>query len=632
MPAKGPNIIPKQAPSPIAIAGSPPSSSASTPRSAASPPVSVNTKSSNNNTIVPRQVMSIQTSKEWVLPPRPKPGRKPSVDTPASKRKAQNRAAQRAFRERRATRVQELEQKLMEVEKERDIKEMALVNTINKLKVENQFLVKNLEQLKGEMNQIKQSYSRSQQQLISKPSPAEAAAGAQQIKPSFSFASNSASSNHPSPSHHNSISPTGSSYSVQQISPAPSTDSPPNSYNINNDSYRQFQSTLTPIPSNNTPDKPISATDVANFDCGVCPKEECLCESVGLKEPTKDKAEDAKKQLQNQINSFKPMPAVSLSRKRKIKSTDEEQEIDFTKQFSSRTKPMPDLKKLKKTTLSHETETETASTFNEDSPVDNCGFCSDDTPCVCREAAKEAAKLNEYLNNPHQSSIIEEEISEQAKTLPPLQTNNSNHNFSKSALPVMHPGPTVEIREFTNINTVPNVLPASKNENEPDSSGKDSSSDSGCTGNPGTCRQCQMDPMSTLFCTTVASRSTKTGSVSSTRQSISRTNSKTSISIDSLNNPQSPIPPPLLANNKTNSGGSSAATPTPTTPSHSSSVSSNSGIFIPCSDAYKTLSRHKKFNSVDFTTLVGKLTTRGMQVEVQSVANVLRELDRRLYN
>lgn len=634
MPAKGPNIIPKQAPSPIAIAGSPPSSSASTPRSAASPPVSVNTKSSlntNTNTIMPRQVMSIQTSKEWVLPPRPKPGRKPSVDTPASKRKAQNRAAQRAFRERRATRVQELEQKLMEVEKERDIKEMALVNTINKLKVENQFLVKNLEQLKGEMNQMKQSFSRSQQQLISKSSPAASTASAQQIKPTFSFASNLAPSSHPSPSHHNSISPTGSSYSVQQISPAPSTDLPPNSYNLSNDSYRQFHSTLTPISNNNTPDKPLSAADVANFDCGVCPKEECLCESVGLKEPTKDKTENAKKKLQDQVNSFKPMPAVSLSRKRKIKSTDEEQEIDFTKQFSVKAKPMPDLKKLKKTTFS-QPQTETASTFNEDSPVDNCGFCSDDTPCVCREAAKEAAKLNEYLNNPHQSSIMEEEILEEAKTLPPLQTNNSNHNFSKSALPVMHPGPTVEIREFTNINAVPNVLPASKNENEKEELTKDTSSDGGCTGNPGTCRQCQMDPMSTLFCTTVASRSTKSDSVSSTRQSISRTNSKTSISIDSLNNPQSPIPPPLLANNKT--GGSNAPTPTPTpsTPSHSSSVLSNSGIFIPCADAYKTLSRHKKFNSVDFTTLVGKLTTRGMQVEVQSVANVLRELDRRAYN
>ena len=44
----------------------------------------------------------ICTSKKWVLPPRPKPGRKPSQDPPAVKRKAQNRAAQKAYRERRA--------------------------------------------------------------------------------------------------------------------------------------------------------------------------------------------------------------------------------------------------------------------------------------------------------------------------------------------------------------------------------------------------------------------------------------------------------------------------------------------------------------------------------------------------
>lgn len=45
----------------------------------------------------------ICTSRKWVLPPRPKPGRKPSADAPAAvKRKAQNRAAQKAYRERRA--------------------------------------------------------------------------------------------------------------------------------------------------------------------------------------------------------------------------------------------------------------------------------------------------------------------------------------------------------------------------------------------------------------------------------------------------------------------------------------------------------------------------------------------------
>ena len=60
------------------------------------------------------------TSKEWVIPPRPKPGRKPATDTPPSKRKAQNRAAQRAFRERRAARVNELEDQIKQTEDDHD--------------------------------------------------------------------------------------------------------------------------------------------------------------------------------------------------------------------------------------------------------------------------------------------------------------------------------------------------------------------------------------------------------------------------------------------------------------------------------------------------------------------------------
>ncbi|KPI35381.1 AP-1-like transcription factor CAP1 [Cyphellophora attinorum] len=60
------------------------------------------------------------TSKEWIIPPRPKPGRKPATDTPPSKRKAQNRAAQRAFRERRAARVNELEDQIKEIEDTHD--------------------------------------------------------------------------------------------------------------------------------------------------------------------------------------------------------------------------------------------------------------------------------------------------------------------------------------------------------------------------------------------------------------------------------------------------------------------------------------------------------------------------------
>lgn len=62
------------------------------------------------------------TMKEWIIPPRPKPGRKPAVDAPPTKRKAQNREAQRAFRERRAAKVGDLEEQMKLMEEE-DCKE-----------------------------------------------------------------------------------------------------------------------------------------------------------------------------------------------------------------------------------------------------------------------------------------------------------------------------------------------------------------------------------------------------------------------------------------------------------------------------------------------------------------------------
>ncbi|ORY53400.1 hypothetical protein BCR35DRAFT_310542 [Leucosporidium creatinivorum] len=59
---------------------------------------------------------ALKTSKEWVVPPRPKPGRKPAQAEPDSSRKALNRASQRAFRERRQEYVGELEEKVRALE------------------------------------------------------------------------------------------------------------------------------------------------------------------------------------------------------------------------------------------------------------------------------------------------------------------------------------------------------------------------------------------------------------------------------------------------------------------------------------------------------------------------------------
>ncbi|CAB4377682.1 PAP1-domain-containing protein [Rhizophagus irregularis] len=55
-------------------------------------------------------------SEQSTEPQKKKPGRKPLTNTPSSKRKAQNRAAQRAFRERKERYVKELENKIKELE------------------------------------------------------------------------------------------------------------------------------------------------------------------------------------------------------------------------------------------------------------------------------------------------------------------------------------------------------------------------------------------------------------------------------------------------------------------------------------------------------------------------------------
>ena len=98
-----------------------------------SPKASISVHSTTYN--IPPTPTSL-TSKEWTVPPRPKPGRKPATDAPPTKRKAQNRAAQRAFRERRAARVGELEEEIKKIEIEDEKEQNALRTEIEKLEKE----------------------------------------------------------------------------------------------------------------------------------------------------------------------------------------------------------------------------------------------------------------------------------------------------------------------------------------------------------------------------------------------------------------------------------------------------------------------------------------------------------------
>ncbi|KAG4306194.1 hypothetical protein PORY_000182 [Pneumocystis oryctolagi] len=104
----------------------------------------------------------IVISKNWLLPSRPKPGRRLSKEAPLTKRKAQNRAAQRAFRERRAARVLELETSVKDLQnmvdglKQEHFQKMQLVMLENeRLKQENESLQREIMCLKGGFEKMK---------------------------------------------------------------------------------------------------------------------------------------------------------------------------------------------------------------------------------------------------------------------------------------------------------------------------------------------------------------------------------------------------------------------------------------------------------------------------------------------
>ncbi|THV04835.1 hypothetical protein K435DRAFT_835116 [Dendrothele bispora CBS 962.96] len=88
-------------------------------------------------------------SKEWVIQPKPKPGRKPKKDPAASNpvedsdgkgRRVQNRAAQRAFRERKQSQLAELQARVQSYEQGEIERNVALQSIAKRLKEENEVL------------------------------------------------------------------------------------------------------------------------------------------------------------------------------------------------------------------------------------------------------------------------------------------------------------------------------------------------------------------------------------------------------------------------------------------------------------------------------------------------------------
>lgn len=91
------------------------------------------------------QMQPVQTKRQEVEKKVSKPGRKPINSEPKNKRTAQNRAAQRAFRERKERKMKELEDKVSELESEK--KAVATESEFLRMQVE--MLSKELRKYKG---------------------------------------------------------------------------------------------------------------------------------------------------------------------------------------------------------------------------------------------------------------------------------------------------------------------------------------------------------------------------------------------------------------------------------------------------------------------------------------------------
>ncbi|KAI1206819.1 uncharacterized protein F4807DRAFT_216041 [Annulohypoxylon truncatum] len=457
-----------------------PTKLAITPISAASPPASsvaspisgVSTPTSAHQLAIKPAAAALQattmatvavakgtiTSKEWVVPPRPKPGRKPATDTPPTKRKAQNRAAQRAFRERRAARVGELEEQLEEQKEEYERTQQQLQDQVQDLDTEVQSLRSKcvvledlLEKERAERTKAENELEDLRRRWRLEGSTLPSRNGSFTSHHGRAPNSSSISSQHPTPrgsitsnapEHRNST----TAFSISQII------SPPDSSN----SSGPRESSADPAGCGNCEstgpcacvDDVLTNTSVGCGKCSIGTKCECL-EAV-LKGP----APNSESELKRKPSSIS---AMAPEEKRQKIPEPYPHEVDFTAMFAKKKDPVPEV-------ALYQPVAQPAV-----APRDSCGFCKEGTYCMCAEAA---------------ASQTLAPVSQQVQTPPPSENDV---------------GPTpVEVTSTGAIK-----LPGISSLNHTPISSTRPSTGCGPKG-PGTCAQCLRDPKSGLFCRSLA--------------------------------------------------------------------------------------------------------------------------------
>ncbi|KAI1056218.1 hypothetical protein LB507_001634 [Fusarium sp. FIESC RH6] len=400
------------------------------------------------------------TSKEWVIPPRPKPGRKPATDTPPTKRKAQNRAAQRAFRERRAARVGELEEQLDQQREVQEKHEQDLKDKIHELELD-------VQSYRSRCMLLENMLERERQDRIRVETEAET------LKRRLdegvfnsNFQSRNMSVQHSFDGMHSPTSQaprhslpdgrpdrqSGHSFSISQII------SPPDTLDMN--SSHDPETTLT--CGNCSPNGRCACAEevmkTAESGCGKCSLLS-TCQCLDEAAEALDRSQDLKRPVS---------PSADVSHEKRQRSSPHEAvETDYTAMF----------RKPAQETFSAPSQLPSMDSM----PFrDGCGFCKDGTYCVCADTALATPAMTPNDTLPP--------ISQQVQTPPPEESD-----------------PPMLAMEMTADGAV--KLPRR-------TQAKPAERRSGCGPNgPGSCAQCQADPKSGLFCRLMAANfNSKNGS------------------------------------------------------------------------------------------------------------------------
>ncbi|KAF7784405.1 hypothetical protein Agabi119p4_570 [Agaricus bisporus var. burnettii] len=331
-------------------------------------------------------------SKEWVIQPKPKPGRKPKKDLSAAVkdeeesdskgRRVQNRAAQRAFRERKQSQLAELQSRIQQYEQGEIERNVALQNIAKRLKEDN-------EALRRENSLLKERITKQEQE--------QRAANEKKR-----WRDNSPGSVH---------SPKAPARKKPRFSPE-------------------------------THDKPLST---------YLPSPPSMLDS-----PNSSNSSDS---------GFSPMYEV---------------------QSSEATHPI-----IANIDLNNTNRSISLESFHY-SPSFNCGFCSDDTPCVCRELAAQQVSERSNLTN-----FKSEEFTGVVHLEPAPQPQSSRSSILDN-LPAYRPPVPLRRRETTC--TVNSIFPVQV---LPETRPPTISSQPTCSGDPSNCLACADDAFGKAFCSAI---------------------------------------------------------------------------------------------------------------------------------